>query len=218
MHSIPIHISGKVALCPRRYLISSNSDYVLTFTFDSEWDGVPAKTARVLFDDRCLDLPFTGSAVLLPKIPPCASLSVGVFSDSLATTAAELGCILSVADSDAEVWNALTETQYDRLLSMLNALQIRSVTSLSLQGDVLTIGYSDSSRANLSLSSLRGDVLLPAPGAEDEGKIAVVAQGAWTAKAAPDPNAQIAAWMDTHFAAYCEQAGLAAVSAEGVRF
>ena len=51
MHTIPIHVSGKVALCPKRYLISSNSDYVLQFTFDSEWDASPVKTARVIFDE-----------------------------------------------------------------------------------------------------------------------------------------------------------------------
>lgn len=218
MQTIPIHISGKVALCPKRYLISSNCDYVLSFTFDSTWNNTPVKTARVLFDDRCLDLPFTGNSVALPRIPVCSTLSVGVFSDTLATTAADLGCIVSVADTDVPVWDALTETQYIHLLSILNTLEARSLTSLSLQGDTLTALYSDGVEQTVSLAALRGTALLPAPGETDEGKVAAVEHGVWTAKALPDPDAQIAAWMDTHFAAYCAQAGVAATPAEGVCF
>lgn len=218
MHIIPIRVSGKVALCPKRYLISSNCDYVLRFSFDSAWDGVTVKTARVLFDDRCLDLPFTGTDVALPRIPACETLAVGVFSDSLATTAAELGCIVSVADSDAESWNALTETQYQTLFSLLNALEAKSLSSLSLAGDTLTLHFSDGSDDDVSLASLRGAALLPAPTAADEGKVAAVENGLWTAKALPDPDALIGAWMDTHFSAYCVQAGVGAPPAEGVSF
>ena len=218
MHTIPIQVSGKVALCPKRYLVSSNCDYVLRFAFDSAWDNVPVKTARVFFGDQCLDLPFTGSDVALPRIPVCTSLSVGVFSDTLATTAAELGCIVSVADSDAAVWDALTETQYNTLLSLVNALAGRTLSSLSLQGDTLTLTFSDATAWTVSLSALRGTALLPAPAAADEGKIAAVENGLWTAITPPDHNALIAAWMDAHFAAYCMQAGMGAPPAEGVSF
>ena len=218
MHSIPIQVSGKVALCPKRYLISSNSDYVLTFTFDSEWDQSPVKTARVLFDDRCLDLVFSGNSVALPRIPPCTALSVGVFSDTLATTAAELGCIVSVADSDADVLDALTEEQYTQLFAAINALGAKALQSLSLQNDTLSLHYSDSSTQSVSLAALRGDVLLPAPGPADEGKVAAVENGAWAIKPLPDPGTQIVDWLDENLAAYCAQNGLAAASAEGVIF
>ncbi len=218
MHSIPIQVSGKVALCPKRYLISSNSDYVLTFTFDEEWAESPVKTARVLFDDQCLDLVFTGDRVALPRIPPCTALSVGVFSDTLATTAAELGCIVSVADSDAEVLDALTETQYTQLFAIVNALAARALTGLSLQGDTLTLQFSDNSSHAVSLAALRGAALLPAPGQGDEGKVATVENGVWVKKALPAPDAQISAWLDENFAAYCAQNGFAVASAEGVSF
>ncbi len=218
MHLIPIQVSGKVALCPNRYLISSNCDYVLRFSFDSAWDNVTAKTARVLFGDRCLDLPFTGTDVALPRIPVCAAVSVGVFSNSLATTPAALGCLVSVADSDAEIWDALTETQYNTLFSMLNALAGRSLTALALADDTLTLSFSDGSDNAVSLAALRGAALLPAPGANDEGKTVRVENGRWAAAAPPDPNALIAAWMDAHFADYCLQAGVGAPPAEGVSF
>lgn len=218
MHTIPIQVSGKVALCPKRYLVSSNCDYVLRFAFDSAWDNVTAKTARVFFGDQCLDLPFTGTDVALPRIPVCASLSVGVFSDTLATTAAELGCIVSVADSDAAVWDALTEAQYTTLFSLLNAMAAKTLAALALQGDTLTLTFSDSSTQTVSLAALRGAALLPAPAAADEGKLAAVENGVWTAKAPPDHDALIAAWMDAHFSAYCVQAGVGVPPAEGVSF
>ena len=218
MHIIPIQVSGKVALCPKRYLISSNCDYVLRFSFDSAWDDVPVKTARVLFGDQCLDLPFTGTDAALPRIPVCGSIAVGVFSDSLATTAASLGCIVSVADSDAEAWNALTETQYNALFAILNALENRALSSLALSGDTLTLQFSDGSTQTVSLAPLRGTALLPAPGTNDEGKLAAVENGVWAARTPPDHDALIAAWMDAHFSAYCLQAGVGAPPAEGVGF
>ncbi len=218
MHTIPIHVSGKVALCPKRYLISSNSDYVLQFTFDSEWDASPVKTARVIFDEQCVDLAFSGNTVALPKIPACTSLAVGVFSDSLATTAAELGCIVSVADSDASVLDTLEETQYTQLFAMLNAMANKVVSSLSLSADTLTITFSDGSSQTVSVSSLRGAALLPQPLATDEGKVAAVENGVWTAKALPNTDTCITAWMDANFASYCAKNGVATLSAEGVSF
>lgn len=218
MHTIPISVSGKVALCPKRYLISSNSDYVLQFTFDSEWDAAPVKTARVFFDEQCVDLAFSGNTVALPKIPACASLAVGVFSDSLATTPAELGCIVSVADSDCEILDPLEETQYTQLFALLNAMATKQVSAFSLAADTLTITFSDGSTQTVSVAALRGNALLPQPLAVDEGKIAAIENGVWTAKALPNTDPLITAWMDANFASYCVRNGVATLSAEGVSF
>lgn len=211
MHSIPIHVSGKVAICPKRYLISSNSDYVLDFTFDDEWDAVPVKTARVICDDQCLDLVFSGTSVALPRVPPCTSLAVGVYSDTLATTAAELGCILSVADGDQTLLDPLTETQYTQLFAILNALAGKTLSSLSLAGDTLTLTFSDNSTQTVSVAALRGAALLPAVSASDNGKIAAVANGVWMAASLED-------WMENHFLSYCSRFGVAVDNAEGVSF
>ena len=218
MHTIPIHVAGKVALCPKRYLISSNEDYVLQFTFDSEWDAVPVKTARVLFDDQCVDLVFSGSTVALPKIPACTSLAVGVFSDTLATTAAELGCIVSVADTDCTVLDELEDTQYTQLFALLNAMANKQLSSLSLADDTLTLTFSDGSTQTVSVAPLRGSALLPQALATDAGKIAAIENGVWTKEAPPNADTIISAWMDAHFAAYCVQNGFATVPAEGVDF
>ena len=143
MTTIPIQIAGKVASCARHYVISSNSDYMLSFTFDSAWDNISVKTARLIFDDQRLDLTFTGTSVALPRIPVCAHLFVGVFCDTLASTATEIGCISSVADSDAAPLDELTPTQYEQLVALLNAARLRQIDSITRSGNTVTAAYTD---------------------------------------------------------------------------
>lgn len=100
MTIIDIKISDKIAICKKRYLISSNSNYIIRFDFDGEWKHCCRKTARLLFDGQIYDVHFWGNSVKLPKIPACRELCVGVFTRRLASTFAELGCIVSCADVD----------------------------------------------------------------------------------------------------------------------
>ncbi len=122
MTNIQIKISGKIAVCRKRYLVSSNSDYTVTFDFDEEWKNHTVKTARFIFDSKSVDIPFSGDSVAVPKIPACRSLGIGVFSDSVSSTVAEIGCVLSAADFDGEKGEELTESQYDRLFALVNSL------------------------------------------------------------------------------------------------
>ena len=101
---------------------------------------------------------------------------------------------------------------------MLNAAANKVVSSLSLSADTLTITFSDGSSQTVSVSSLRGAALLPQPLAVDEGKVAAVENGVWTAKALPNIDTCITAWMDANFASYCAKNGVATLSAEGVSF
>ena len=143
MTTIPVQISGKVAVCDKHYVISANSDYCLEFTFDSAWDDVTVKTARLIFDDQRVDLVFTGNTVALPRIPVCARLFVGVFSDTLASTATEIGCIASVADSDAVPANDFTPSQYDQLVGLLNSVRLRQIDNIARSGNTVTATYTD---------------------------------------------------------------------------
>lgn len=108
MTDIKIKISKKIAICKKKYLISSNSDYTVTFEFDDEWNPQESKTARFIFDEKCVDVPFLGNSVSVPKIPFCKTLGIGVFSDTASSTVADLGCIASVRDfekaTDAKKW------------------------------------------------------------------------------------------------------------------
>ncbi len=151
MTTIPIQISGKIATCEKHYVISSNSDYQLEFTFDSAWDGVSVKTARLIFDDQRADLVFTGNTVALPRIPVCARLFVGVFCDTLASTATEIGCISSVADSEASPVSEFTPGQYDQLVALLNAARLRQIDAVTRTGNTVTAAYTDGTSDSFAL-------------------------------------------------------------------
>ena len=178
MTTIPIQISGKIALCDKHYVISANSDYTLEFRFDSAWDDISVKTARLIFDDQRMDLVFTGNTVALPRIPVCTRLFVGVFSDTLASTAAEIGCIVSVADSDAAPTSEFTPSQYDQIVALINAVRLRQIDTITRSADTVTAVYTDGTsdsftvadgvsvqsaavytNGNLSLTLSNGDVL-----------------------------------------------------------
>ena len=151
MTTVKINISNKTAVCQKRYLISSNAGYQIKFVFDSEWDVFEVKTARIIFDSRYYDIIFTGDTVELPKIPPCKSLAVGVFTDQLATNAAELGCILSAADFDGEAVTEFTESQYDQIVSLLNQLDFRQIRTIERVDDEVIVTFNDESRESFPL-------------------------------------------------------------------
>lgn len=156
MTTITIHVSNKTAVCQKRYLISSNSNYQIKFSFDGEWTLPEAKTARIIFDTRYCDIVFTGDTVTLPKIPVCDSLAVGVFTDTLATNAAELGCIVSAADFDGEAVTEFTHSQYDQIIALLNQTDLRQIAGIHRQDDNLIITYNNSTADSVPLKDGTG--------------------------------------------------------------
>ena len=143
MTTIKINVTNKTAICQKRYLISANSNYQIKFTFDVEWSLSDAKTARIVFDAEYYDILFTGDTVMLPKIPACKTLAVGVFTDQLATNLAELGCIISAADFDGTAVTEFTESQYDQIVGLLNELDLRQIQSIARGKDTLIVGYNN---------------------------------------------------------------------------
>lgn len=143
MTTIQVTVSGKVAICRKQYLISSNADYCLSFTFDDDWDVAGVKTARLLFDGQSCDLVFTGTTVALPKLPACEELAVGVFTDTIASTIAQIGCIRSVADVDADPVSTFTESQYDQIVALLNNADLRQIDTVTRVGNTLQFAFRD---------------------------------------------------------------------------
>lgn len=78
-------------------IICGNSDYVIEFTFDAEWDDLPTKTARFRWatpqGPQHADVSFTGSTVGVPVLSGVREVEVGVFGGNLhATTPATIPC------------------------------------------------------------------------------------------------------------------------------
>lgn len=93
-----IDIRNKVAKYRQREgsIVCGNSDYVIEFTFDSEWDAHTTKTAHFIWGGKSLDKDFTGNTCQVPTIKNATELKVGVYvGDLRTTTSAIIPCKLS---------------------------------------------------------------------------------------------------------------------------
>lgn len=118
MH-IKIIITDKIARADKHEpLVCGNSDYIIDFTFDAEWNDYHTKTARFIFDDRSYtDVVFTGTQCQVPVLKNTHDVIVGVFAGDLKTTTpAYLHAQRSIlcgggapADPDPDVYNQIME-------------------------------------------------------------------------------------------------------------
>jgi hypothetical protein len=88
MRILHITVSDKIATYCQRdgTIVCGNSDYVIEFTFDAEWDAYPTKTARFITNGNYTDVVFEGTSVAVPVITNVQSVAVGVYSGNLKTT------------------------------------------------------------------------------------------------------------------------------------
>lgn len=97
--------------------VCGNSDYVINFDFDSEWDAYDTKTARFAHDGQHTDVVFAGNQCNVPIITNTYAFHVGVFAGDLhTTTAARVPCRKSIlcgsgapADPTPDVYDQLME-------------------------------------------------------------------------------------------------------------
>lgn len=101
MKIFKISIEGRVATYLKREgaLICDNTDNVIAFTFDSEWDAHPTKTARFIWGGAYKDVEFIGAECPVPRIHGAKEVQVGVYVGTLdapgdlwTTTAAVIPC------------------------------------------------------------------------------------------------------------------------------
>ena len=124
MHIINITVRNKVAVNPAqdRY-VCGNSDYVVRFDFDAEWDAYDTKTARLIKEDGTVyDQVFSGNECPVPVIADTYKLMVGVFAGNLSTTtAAYVPCKKSILCRGG-VPAAPAEDVYSQIMAKLNSL------------------------------------------------------------------------------------------------
>lgn len=66
--------------------ICGNSDYIINFDFDAEWDAYGVKTARFVHNGTYTDVVFTGNQCAMPVIHKAYGIFVGVYAGDLRTT------------------------------------------------------------------------------------------------------------------------------------
>ena len=118
---IKISVNNKIATVQDNVLIiNGNSDYVIKFDFDAEWDAYETKTARFVTARGYTDVVFSGDEVALPVITDAMSVRVGVYAGNLhTTTPAVIFCRRCITDGSGSPVEP-TPDVYAQLMEMLN--------------------------------------------------------------------------------------------------
>ncbi len=88
MKTIAISVRDKVAVTmDETQYICGNSDFIVKFDFDAEWDAFDVKTVRFIKDNRrYIDVVLQGNECSVPIIYNTNKIMVGVFAGNLYTT------------------------------------------------------------------------------------------------------------------------------------
>lgn len=87
MRIISITVRDKVAVtADRTRYVCGNSDYVIRFDFDEEWNDYDTKTARFVYGGNHQERVFSGNECPIPIIGGVGVFEVGVYAGNLHTT------------------------------------------------------------------------------------------------------------------------------------
>ena len=123
MTPIYIKVENKKAwLTTPTEIICDNSNYVLEFTFDSEWDEYPYKTARFFYNSSYEEVIFEGNTCTVPPISKAVGVFIGVYAgDLVTTTPAYIPCVKSILDLGGEHADP-PEDVYIQIIDLMNQL------------------------------------------------------------------------------------------------
>lgn len=161
MPIINISVINKRATGDDQILVNDNNDYVVKFTFDSEWDDYPAKTMRVVYaNGDYRDVVFNGTEAPLPILRQQRHIRVGVYAGDIHTTAeAHFDVRRSILDGNdvqpepsGDIYNEIMEAINS---GMLKGVGITSIAKTSTEGlvDTYTITYSDGGTSTFTVTN-----------------------------------------------------------------
>ena len=118
---IKVKVVDKVATAEQgAFIVCQNSDYVVEFEFDEQWEGTAIKTARFYYNFCHEDIVFEGNTCKVPILGETKVLKVGVFADNIKTTTdAEIRCEYSIKRYGGDVHEP-TEDVYSQIMELLN--------------------------------------------------------------------------------------------------
>lgn len=155
MPEIVINVINKTAFPKNKntFMVRDNSDYVIKFILDDEWDDDEVKTARFAYDDEVVDIPFSGNRVNAPIISSGREVKIGLFAGNLSTTtAATLPLVKSIRSSGGDPEDP-DGSVYDQIMEKLNGLGSKTIATRKTLGSVkigdgLSIGEDGTLSAN----------------------------------------------------------------------
>lgn len=136
---IIVDVSNKIAQVRDKTIVGvcGNSDYVVYFNFDTEWDAYETKTARFKWNGEYTDVVFNGNECPMPIIYDTNTLEIGVYAGELHTTTAAVlymkKSVLCGNASESKESQELKDNMNKILAEKVDVPQTASV------GDVLTV-------------------------------------------------------------------------------
>lgn len=120
--NINVSIQNKIAAADGTIYICGNSDYLVEFDFDREWDVYEYKTARFIHGATYTDVVFQGNFCPVPVILNVTSFRVGVYADGISTsTPATVYAKKSILCSDGTPTDPSISV-YSQIMALLNDL------------------------------------------------------------------------------------------------
>ena len=105
-------------------IICGNSDYTITFDFDSDWSAAGTRTARFVYVKagrvQHEDVVLVGSTVNVPVLSEVSFVHVGVFEGELCTTTpARISCQKSILCGSGELYEP-TPDEYHQIMALFS--------------------------------------------------------------------------------------------------
>lgn len=139
MKQIYVKITEKIACLvdPEQFLVCDNSDYEVVFDFDSDWEGINAKTAIFVYGDTTVYQPFNGNKCEGVPIVDSTLCAIGVFADNIKTsTSANIKCKLS-ARSFSGAPKPPSEEVYDKIMALFEEAVVDNTAILESFSQIL---------------------------------------------------------------------------------
>lgn len=132
---IKINILNKIATAAEDYkIVCGNSDYIIKFAFDDEWNGHEVKTARFGFTrngaKKHIDVLIDGDECNMPIMSNVTAVEIGAFAGDLHTTTP---CLLSCEKSILCDGGAPAEPEEDIYNQIVNLCNEAVTTANSVE-------------------------------------------------------------------------------------
>lgn len=124
---ITITVQDRIARCVGSpQIVCGNSDYIVAFECDSEWDAYQEKTAVFSFCRRgeriTLTVPFTGYACYAPAITDADRVEIGCCAGNIRTsTPAVVPCCKCITDAPSAAYEPQTDI-YNTIMEQLSVI------------------------------------------------------------------------------------------------
>lgn len=161
---VEVDVSNKIAKLKDKSVVGvcGNSDYVVHFNFDEEWNAYETKTARFKWGGAFTDVVFDGNECPMPIIYNTNTLEIGVYAGELHTTTAAVVYMKKSVLCDSGVPVDPTPDVYSQIMEKLNALDSASIMQDVL--NTLAIWSTDNDAGNVRIISKSGDITAMADG------------------------------------------------------